>query len=443
MPVLERAFDQWKSEYTASKDQFSFFELAKERASYFRWRSIENADKLLIEFESNFQKQGGRVIWAPEANDALNEIEYIINKHQQSKILKSKSNICEEIGLSNFLKSKKYQYEESNLGNYIQSLSEEKSFHPISPAMHQSKEYIGRLFHNKMGTPFRAHPSLITEAFADYINETLADTKITITGANFLISDTGSIALSENEGNINLITSIPQVVIIVAGIDKILSSVNDLDVLWPMLSSHETGERLSAYNTLLSGPTGTGEDGPNEVYLILLDNGRSNQLAHAEQRQAMHCIGCGACHQVCPVYKRIGGQSYETAITGPIGLVSNSLLDSNRELKSQVYASPACGKCNEVCPVNIDLAHLISSVRNVQNLNDATIQEKYGWLSWKKMMLKRKRMNQNNALKSFMLKTMHKRNWGDQREFPEFSERSFNQLWIDIKGIDEGEDKII
>jgi L-lactate dehydrogenase complex protein LldF len=442
--IVERSTENWKVEYKNGIEQFSNHTLAKQRAAYYRWKSIENADKLLIEFESNFQKQGGRVIWAPEAEDALKEIEYILNKYEQSSIIKSKSSICDEIELNEFLTEKKHIFEESEIGNYIQHISHEKNFHPIHASMHQSKEYIGRLFNNKLSTPLRAQHTVLTDTFAEHIRDFSSNARIAITGANFLIADSGSIAFTEDEGNINFISTNSQVLIVVAGIDKVLSNLNDLDILWPILSGHSKGKNSTSYQTLISGPAGTAEEGPNEIYLVLVDNGRSYMLSIPEQRQALHCINCGACHQVCPVFNMIGGQAYDTVKTGPIGIISNSLLDTkNKDLKSQAFSSPLCGKCNEVCPVNIDLKSLLPSVRNLNNMQDASIQEKYGWISWKKMMLKRKRMNQNNSLKGFMLKTMYKRYWGDQREFPNHSERSFNQLWIDINGTENDEDKII
>ncbi|MBI3233362.1 MAG: lactate utilization protein [Bacteroidetes bacterium] len=382
-PNIDRSIDHWHTQFNKSTNQFSYFELAKERAAFYRWKSIENSEKLLIEFESNFQKQGGRIIWAPDAKDALNEIEYILNK------------------------------------------------------------YLGRLFHNKLGTPFRSHPSMIVEAYTDHLQSNITEPAVGITSANFIVADTGSIAYSENEGNINFITSHTDVLIVLVGIDKIIANLNDLDILWPILSNHTTGEKNYAFNTLISGPAGTGEEGPKDIYIILLDNGRSNLMAHANERESLNCIDCGACHRVCPIFTKIGGYSYETEKTGPIGLITNPLTLKDKEIKDQSFASSLCGKCNEVCPVNIDLKYHIASVRNIKNEAEASIQDKYGWMSWKKMMLKRKRMNQNSSLKSFMLKTMFKRGWGEHRDFPEFAERSFNQLWTDIRGNEQDDDKII
>lgn len=418
-------------------------DLAKDRAAYHRWRSIENAEKLLLEFESNFQKQGGRVLWAPEASDALKEVGSILEKFDAKNILKSKSTLLEEIGLKDFLKEKQIQWNETDLGDYIQQLSDEKPFHPVTPAMHQSKEHVARLMHSKHNTPPRAQPTVITEAFADYIREESAEAKVAITGANFLIADAGAVALTENEGNISLISAKCKALVVIAGIDKILENASDLDTIWPLLACYGTGEKMTAYNTLISGAAGTAEEGPQEVYLILVDHGRSRLMAEARQRQAATCIGCGACHHVCPVFQMIGGQTYETARSGPIGQVMNPFLLGEKEVLHQTLASPVCGRCNEVCPVNIDLQHLISEARNTINEKNASVQDKYGWISWKKMMLKRKRMNQGNSLKSFMLRTMFRRGWGESREFPEIAERSFNQLWTDIRGAEDDEDKII
>ncbi|MSQ78373.1 MAG: lactate utilization protein [Flavobacteriaceae bacterium] len=433
--AVAKSVGQWAKQHEHAREKFNDLELARRRAGFIRWRAIESLDKYLIEFESNFQKKGGKVIWAPTAADALKEIETILQKHGNGKVVKSKSSACEEVGLNEFLTAKKTEVLETDLGAYIQQRRGQKPFHPVTPAMHQTREQAAAAMPANWKLPQRAQATEIAEAFAKNIHQEFAEAGVGITGANFLISETGSITLVENEGNAALVSLLPKTLIVLAGIDKITCHLNDLDTLLPMLSAYGTGEILTAYNSILGGPAKPNQDGPNEIYVILLDNGRSNLLANTRHRQAAHCIRCGACHHVCPVFKQIGGHSYDSAYNGPIGQVTMPWLQGFKENKHLPYASTACGACTTVCPVKIDLHELIVSTRNEMNeAGMAGLQEKYMWGTWKKMMLKRKRMNQSNAIKGFMFKTAFRKGWGQQRVFPGLAERSFNEMWKDQFG---------
>jgi L-lactate dehydrogenase complex protein LldF len=393
---------------------------------------MENLDKLLPEFESNFQRKGGKVIWANDVEEAQNEILKIIKKAGAKTVIKSKSMATEEIHLNAFLEENHIEALESDLGEYIVQLLGQKPYHIVTPAMHLSKEDIAKLFNEKFGTAIDATPEQLTMKARELLREKYTSYDIGITGGNFLIADSGSIALTENEGNARLTTTFPKIHIAIVGIEKIIPTINDLDLFWPILSSHGTGQNLTVYNTILGGPRqGNESDGPEEMYVILLDNGRTNLLAQKEQRQALYCIRCGACLNACPVYKNIGGHTYETTYSGPIGSIITPHMAGMKEFKHLSYASSLCGKCSEVCPVKIDIHKmLLLNRRDSVQQGLSPFSENMGWKGWKMGMMKRKMMDMfGGKLKNLMLSTFFKKSWGKHRELPKVAEKSFSKQW--------------
>lgn len=415
-------------------------ENAKRKGHVIKWRVMENLDKYLLEFETNFQKRGGKVIWANDAEEANSEILRILKKHRAKTIVKSKSMVTEEIHLNEFLKHNQIESLETDLGEYIVQLLGQRPYHIVTPAMHLSKEDIAKLFHERFGMPAGSTPQQLTQKARELLREKYVKADAGITGGNFLIANTGSIAISENEGNARLSTAFPKIHIAVVGIEKIIPSMADLDLFWPMLATHGTGQNLTVYNTVLSGPRQPGEtDGPEEMYVILLDNGRTNLLAQKEQRQGLYCIRCGACLNGCPIYKNIGGHTYETTYSGPIGSIISPHLNGMEEFKHLSYASTLCGKCTEVCPVKIDIHKmLLLNRRDAVNENLATNAEKWGWAIWKKGMLSRKLTDFfSGKTKNFLLKTFFKKTWGHFRVMPAVAGKSFSQAWKERNGVKE------
>jgi len=298
--------------------------------------------------------------------------------------------------------------------------------------MHLSKEDIAKLFNEKFGTAIDSTPEQLTMKARELLREKYTSYDIGITGGNFLIADSGSIALTENEGNARLTTTFPKIHIAIVGIEKVIPTLNDLDLFWPILSSHGTGQNLTVYNTILGGPRqGNESDGPEEMYVILLDNGRSKLLAQKEQRQALYCIRCGACLNACPVYKNIGGHTYETTYSGPIGSIITPHMAGMKEFKHLSYASSLCGKCTEVCPVKIDIHKmLLLNRRDSVQQGLSPFSENMGWKGWKTGMLKRKTMDMfGGKFKNLMLRTFFKKSWGKHRELPKVAEKSFSKQW--------------
>jgi L-lactate dehydrogenase complex protein LldF len=413
------------------KQQFTNVHLAREKAKNIKWRALETLDKQLETFEANITKRGAKVIWAENAEQALEEILKICRAKSCTSIVKSKSMVTEEIHLNRFLEKNNIESVETDLGEYIQQLDEEPPYHIVTPAMHKSKEDVARLFSHKLGTSPDLTASQLTLVAREKLREKYTKAEIGITGANFIISDIGGIALTENEGNARLSCAWPKTHIVVTGIEKVIPSINDLALFWPLLATYGTGQRVTVYSSIVTGPKQVNEnDGPEDMYVILLDNGRTNILANEKLRESLYCIRCGACLNACPVYKNIGGHSYETAYSGPIGSVITPQLREMGEWKHLSYASSLCGNCTEVCAVKINLHELLLENRHeAVDQGEAVFAEKMAWKVWKIAMLRRGFMNMGTGkMKSWMVNSLMK-DWKKHRSELNFPQKTFNQLW--------------
>lgn len=416
------------------KEQFSDLELARKRAAYIRIRTLNNLEKHLIDFVSAFEKNGGQVIWAQDAEDAVNEILRVFEKADAKMAVKSKSMATEEIDLNRHLEDAGIEVIETDLGEYIVQIAGEKPYHIVTPAMHKSKEDIAELFREKFGLSAEATPEEITSFVRKKLRKKFMQADIGITGANFLIAETGSVCITENEGNAFLSSSVPRIHIAIAGIEKIVPSLSDLQLFWPLLATYGTGQNVTVYNSIVSGPRKAKEpDGPERMYLVLLDNGRTNLMAREKQKVALTCIKCGACLNACPVYTNIGGHAYNTTYSGPIGSVITPFLNDFYSYNHLSFASSLCGRCTEVCPVKIPLHEMLLHNRNeaVRN-NHLKRSEKWSMSFMKKILMKRKRMDFLGAgQKNMLLRALLKKTWGAGRELPEIAPRSFRELWIE------------
>jgi L-lactate dehydrogenase complex protein LldF len=418
------------------KEQFSNVNLAREKAKNIKWKALENLDKMLESFEAKVIKRGARVIWAEDAKQALEEIGKICAEKNCKTLVKSKSMVTEEIHLNKFLEKQGIASIETDLGEYIQQLDGEPPYHIVTPAMHKSKEDVAKLFADKLGTDPGLTPAQLTQVARQVLRKKYTEAEVGITGANFILADIGGIAITENEGNARLSCSMPKTHIVVAGIEKVIPSINDLALFWPLLATYGTGQRVTVYNTIITGPRQDGEtDGPDEMYVILLDNGRTNILANEKTRESLYCIRCGACLNACPVYKNIGGHSYETTYSGPIGAVITPHLKQMDEWKHLSYASSLCGNCTEVCAVKINLHELLLENRHeAVDEGYSRFAERTGWKFWKQAMLRRSLMNMGNArIKNWVVNSLLK-GWKEHRSEIKFPKKSFNQLWKEKSG---------
>lgn len=413
------------------KQQFTNVMDARERAKNTKWEAIEHLDQYLLEFEKKITARGARVVWAEDTAQALAEIGKICKEKQCKTLVKSKSMVTEEIHLNDFLEKNGIESVETDLGEYIQQLDGEPPYHIVTPAMHKSKEDVAKLFANKLGTRPDLTPEQLTLVARQKLREKYVEAEVGVTGANFIIADIGGIALTENEGNARLSCAWPKTHIVIVGIEKVIPSIKDLSLFWPLLSTFGTGQKVTVYNTIISGPRQADEtDGPEEMIVILLDNGRTNLLSNPTSREALYCIRCGACLNACPVYKNIGGHAYETTYSGPIGKVITPHLRGVDDYKHLSYASSLCGNCTEVCPVRINLHELLLDNRHEAVVQgSSTIAERVAWKAWKMASLNRIMMNMGNGkMKNWVVNKVFK-GWSMHRSELDFSQKTFNELW--------------
>ena len=413
------------------KSQFTDVNITRERAKNIKWEAIENLDKYLLAFEQKITARGATVIWANDTAEALEAIGKICKERNCKTVVKSKSIVTEEIHLNDFLEASGIESVETDLGEYIQQLDGEPPYHIVTPAMHKSKEDVAKLFATKLGTKPDLTPEELTQVARIKLREKYTEAEVGVTGANFLIADIGGIAITENEGNGRLSCAWPKTHIAVVGIEKMIPSVHDLPLFWPLLATYGTGQKVTVYNSILTGPKQANEsDGPEEMFVILLDNGRTNLLANPTAREALYCIRCGACLNACPVYKNIGGHSYETTYSGPIGKVITPYLSGVDEYKHLSNASSLCGNCTEVCPMRINLHELLLDNRHeAVTQGTSTLAERVAWKAWMVASLNRPMMNMGNGkMKNWVVNKVFK-GWAVHRSELDFTPKTFNEMW--------------
>lgn len=442
--VLRKATGTYYVAVDASKRRFLDHEAARDRAAEIKREAIAKLDVYLEEFERNVVKNGGKVHWAQDAAEAAAIIVDIGKSCGVRHVVKSKSMATEEIHLNAALTQAGIEPVETDLGEYICQLRDEPPYHIVTPVMHLTKGDIAQTFHDKLQLPRTEVAEELTMQARGILREKFVSAWMGITGGNFLVADVGMVALTENEGNARLSFSLPRVHVALVGIEKIVPRLEDLAVLWPMLSTSGTGQHLTCYNSLIGGPRRAGEfDGPNEFHVVLLDNGRTRLLADPEQREALQCIRCGACLNVCPIYKSVGGHTYGTTYQGPIGSVITPHLQGDLpHWKHLPYASSLCGRCSEVCPVRIDIHHhLLHNRRNSVRVGANGWAERLSFRLWLWTMQSSRRYRLAGwfarlGLGAFRLLRVDRwpvgnpaRGWTKSRDLPVWSAQSFRSWW--------------
>ncbi len=413
--------------------QFKNLHHATTKAALIKHKVLENLDSYLLNFEKNFKNNGGKVIWASDSNDVLTAVGKIFESNNVKLVVKSKSMTTEEVAVVPYLEANGIEALETDLGEYIVQISGDKPYHIVTPVMHRSAKEIAEIYNDKFGLSTDSSPEEITAFTRAELRKKFLKADACITGANFLISETGSVVLTENEGNGVMSMSWAPIHIVIAGIEKIIPSIEELNLFLPLLASHGTGQKLTAYNSIVSGPRGDLNSGNTsaKMYVILLDNGRSNLLKQIPQRRALSCIRCGACLNGCPIYKNIGGHTYGAVYSGPIGAVITPHLNNFKEYKHLSYASSLCGKCTEVCPVRINLHKLLLHNRNYAVKNRYVSRlEKLSIFAWKKAMTNRKLIDKSpQGLKKLFFSEIIRKAWGKRRKPPIMESLSFAALW--------------
>jgi L-lactate dehydrogenase complex protein LldF len=446
--TIRRSVGHYNAAVQRGRARFLDWEAARQKCYEIKWEALNHLDKYLLEFERRVEARGGRVFWAETAEDARRYVADLAAERGVRTVVKSKSMVTEEIHLTPALEKIGLRVFETDLGEFIVQLRDEPPYHIVTPAMHLTRNDIAKLFAEKLADfmspdgAARDDPAQLVRAARRALRQAFFSAEMGISGANFLVADCGMVAITTNEGNDRLGTAVPRIHVAVAGIEKILPRFEDLAIFWPVLATAGTGQHLTCYNTLIGGPRAGGEaDGPQEFHVVLLDNGRSELLADAEQRDILHCIRCGACLNSCPVFRTIGGHAYGTTYSGPIGSVLTPHLRGLDEFQHLSYASSLCGACTDVCPVKIDLHHhLLHNRRNAVQSASRPWIERAAFKLWRWNMMGARRFAAGGWVGRGALRVLYSmglggtaldplRPWTKYRAAPRIPRKSFRAIW--------------
>ncbi len=370
--AVQQATGRFVSGRAARVSELPQWEELRQMGSDIRLHIIENMDVYLTQLEEKVIQAGGHVHWAETAEDANQIVLQIAREHAVKKIVKSKSMATEEIGLNHFLEEEKIEVIETDLGEYIIQLAGTGPSHIIVPAIHLKKEEIATLFSEKLDINAPNDPIELARIAREILREKFLEADMGISGGNFLVAETGTLVMVTNEGNGRMCTTMPNLHVAVVGIDKVVPNWESLTVFLKLLARSATGQKLSTYTQFITGPRREeSEFGPKEFHLVLLDNGRSNILQDPIGREVFKCIRCGACANVCPVYKNEGGFAYGSFISGPIGAILSPQMLGTQTARELPYASTLCGACADVCPVKIPIPTILRHLRRRVAQGDA------------------------------------------------------------------------
>ncbi len=336
----------------------------RDRARAIRAETLSHLDRYLAQFAEAVEAAGGQVHWAADAAEANRIVCEIAQANHVKRVVKSKSMVSEEIHLNHALEAAGCEVIESDLGEYIIQLAGETPSHIITPVIHRTKEQVGQILSAKINMPPTNAPAEMTAFVRARMREIFLTADMGISGVNFGVAETGTIITVTNEGNGRMTTSCPRIHVAVMGIERLVPTLDDLSVMLQVLARSATGQKLSVYTNLITGPRRSAEaDGPDELHVVLIDNGRSKVLG-TEVAEILYCIRCGACLNACPVYREIGGHAYGSVYPGPIGSVVTPALYGVAAWSDLPHASSLCGACREACPVRIDLPGLLLKLRH-------------------------------------------------------------------------------
>ena len=423
---------RYNAAFTRGLARYRDVEKAKINAAAIKREVLKNWDHYLLEFEKNIKANGAEVLWAENAQEATEYIRKILTENEARLLVKSKSMTTEEIELNETAESLGVESVETDLGEFIVQVAGEKPYHIVTPAMHKSKEDIASLFHEKFSTPANSTPEALTEYVRGVLRKKYTAAEIGVTGANFLIADIGGISVTENEGNGIMSTAFPKVHIVIAGIEKIIPKMSQLGLFYPLLAAHGTGQQITAYNSIFTSPRRADEtDGPEKMIVILLDNGRTTIFADDEASESLACIRCGACLNGCPVYKTIGGYTYESTYSGPIGSVITPFLKGFKDFSHLSFASSLCGRCNEVCPVKIPLTDILLANRRKTVEQGLRPRAEKGIMGGFRLISSRRAGFDffPSVMKNLGTAPFNYFGWGPHRKMPRFAKKSFSESY--------------
>jgi L-lactate dehydrogenase complex protein LldF len=417
----------------------------REYARQVKAHTLARLDHYLEALEARVRERGGHVFWAPTGFDAASYIIGVATRLEAALVVKSKSMATEEIELNAALERVSIEPVETDLGEFIVQLARERPYHILAPALHKTRGEVRALFARHLGADSPDDIPALTRVARRVLREKFAAARVGITGANFAVAETGTIVVVENEGNARLATSLPRAHIVVMGIEKVLPRWDDLAVCLRLLPRAATGQKLTSYVSLFTGPRRPAEpDGPDEFHLVLLDNGRSRILADPRLRPTLACIRCGACLNTCPVYARAGGHAYGSVYSGPIGAVLTPQLEP-APASELPFASSLCGACGDVCPVKIPLPDLLMELRGRMAPRRAHAEGKRFWIRvWSWAMRSPVRYALVTTAARLLLRLRARDGWihslpgalGEwtrAREFPAPAPKPFRALWEEIR----------
>jgi len=421
------------------------WEELRQYATDVKAHTLRNLAEYLEKLEEKVIQKGGRVLWAETGEQAIQMVLDLAHERKIQEVVKSKSMLTEELHLNESLVRARVQPIETDLGEYVVQIAGERPSHLIAPALHKSKEEIAQLFVEQLGMRVDGDVQEITATARRVLRQNFLRARMGITGVNFAVAETGTIVVVENEGNARLSLSVPEIHVALMGIEKVIPRLQDLPVFLKLLTRSATGQKATSYVNCINGPRNEAElDGPGEFYLILVDNGRSRILEDPLSRQTLACIRCGACQNVCPVYQRIGGHAYRSVYQGPIGAILTPQLESFDTAPEHAFASSLCGDCREVCPVKIDIPQVLLHLREKMQTRKSGSSlhfpiEKMLMLLWARVMespqwyenLTRvfRTWMRMGKWKSLLFLVPFLKRWSLTREFPEWPERSFREMF--------------
>lgn len=404
-------------------------------------QAIARLDEYLAQFAANLQQHGAQVHWAADAAEARAIIAQIAQQAGAKLIVKGKSMATEEIHLNPYLEERGMEVVETDLGEYLIQLADETPSHIIAPAIHKTRQQIATLLHNKLGTAYTDHIPEMTQIARRALRDKFLRADMGITGVNFAVAETGSIVLVTNEGNGRLSSTLPRVHVALMGMEKIIPRLTDLAVMLKVLTNSATGQKISSYVTMLTGPRrDTDLDGPDELHVVIMDNGRSAML-RSENREALYCLRCGACLNVCPIYQNIGGHAYGWVYPGPIGAVLTPMFLGLDKAPHLPRASTLCGACRDACPVKINIPRMLLNLRHqLVERHDVTWVEHLLFRLWASVMQRPTLYAWSLTLASLLQTPWLRRGWLGKlpppfagwtrtRDFKGVASTSFRQRW--------------
>jgi L-lactate dehydrogenase complex protein LldF len=438
--LIQTALRKYETSRDLQKASYQDWQGARQAAAERKWEAINHLDVHLEAFASKLEARGTKVHWASTGGQARDIILGILREKGARSIIKSKAMTAEEIHLNGALEEAGYSVVESDLGEYIVQLRNEAPYHIVFPAMHLTRGEISALFAEKLGSQPTDNPEDLTMIARGVLRDKYITADAGITGANFGVAETGMISITENEGNARLTAALPRILISLMGIEKIVPKLSDLALFLPMLATAGAGQTLTGYNSMYGGPRQPGEcDGPEEYHVVLLDNSRTELLADPEQRDALHCIRCGACLNVCPIYRNVGGHAYGTTYSGPVGSVITPHLRGLQEWKHLSQASSLCGACTEACPVKIDLHHHLLQNRRNAVAGQPVWWEKLAFQAFGYLAARPELLRSLIPFGRFGQKWFHwivkggpldpAKAWTETRDLPPIAPKTFTDLW--------------